>query len=1167
MDTVRWDRAGSIFERLLGAAEAERPTLLESLCGDDAELRNIVMSMLDSENSALRFEERILRRAGIAPGGDTTSEMIAEASEMPIGPWHLVRRIGSGGMGVVWLAERADGQFEQRAALKLIKRGMDSEAVLKRFLRERQILARLDHPHIAHLLDGGITGDGRPYFAMEYVEGLPLLRYCSEHACTLEQRLDLFIEVCAAVQFAHENHVVHRDLKPSNILVTTAGTVKLLDFGIAKLLDTDDSNSDTITHLQRERPMTPAYAAPEQIRGESISEATDIYALGCVLYELLTGQRSFDFSGAHEPKDVLQIIESSSPVPPSRRHAPSAPVPPRRLRGDLDTIVLTALHREPARRYPSVAALAADLSNFFKGKAISARRDNLLYRAYKYLRRHKAGLAAGLLVAAMAFATYWFEWRERFVAQPVLPGTSMAIVDFSNLSQSTDNAWLSTALTEMLSTELAMGDKVHVLPDELVRSARAGIAAPLAGGYAMKSLATLRKRLGADFILSGSYLVSGGAGDSNVRLDLALQDTRSGIARATFAQSGSLADLATLVEKAGANLREKSGFAPALADGEQKTGGMLPPNTEVARRMALAVDALRKYDPARAKDELLQALVLAPGYAPAYAYLAQAWKALGYDEKALASAQQAAANSARLAPVPRLQIARQVAIAKVQWKDAIEADRQLLALDPQNPELHLALIDDLLAANQPDAADSALARLREIPGADDPRIELKAAMIGQIRGDPKAQALHAQRALQSAQQRDAPALAAQARRSLAIALDQLGEHDKAEALLRESITEFQRAGNPKGEAGARTSLAIVLAGKNQPQPAREEYERALTVFQRIGDQNGLVAIYGNMAIQLWDRGDRDAAEVAAKRVLDIRRETGNLAGQAWALLVLAQIQLDESAADATMETYRQALALDERAGERAHHLSALAKYSEALQLRGDLAAAREICKQAQVEAARSTNPAMATQMELRCAAIALDRGEMPAFTSGTERALKLARENGDPETPANAGLLLARVDMAKGDFAVAAGRLEEVVRYFAEGEVVPSEAEAQGLVAICYAALSRNEERDRAATRARELRSAVTIRGSAAVVDILLARLAGMSGQQQQAAARLAELASDAERRDWTAIALEARLAAVQLPGQTHDPAASARRERLRADAESHDFRWITERLASTSGY
>jgi Tfp pilus assembly protein PilF len=319
-----------------------------------------------------------------------------------------------------------------------------------------------------------------------------------------------------------------------------------------------------------------------------------------------------------------------------------------------------------------------------------------------------------------------------------------------------------------------------------------------------------------------------------------------------------------LVEKAGANLRERSGFAPAVLDADQRTDQAQPPNTEVARRMALAIDALRRYDPAHAKEELLQALVLAPGYAPAYAYLAQAWKALGYDEKALASAQQAAANARNLPPAQRLQITRQVAIQKRQWPDALSADQQLLTLEPTNLEHHLGLIDDLLESGQPDAADAALTKLRALPGADDPRVEMTAARIGQIRGDTKAQALHAQRALTSAQQREEPALVAVAKRSLAIALGQLGENDKAEALARESIADFQRLENPKGEAGARTSLAIVLGAQNQPQAAREEYERALAIFQRIGDQNGLASYYSNM-IAMRRRPRPDACSKSGAR--------------------------------------------------------------------------------------------------------------------------------------------------------------------------------------------------------------------------------------------------------------------------------------------------------------
>jgi serine/threonine-protein kinase len=348
MDTERWLRAGEIFDQVFVRPAAERPTLLNELCGSDAEMKHIITSMLDAENSAGAFEQVA---AAIVRATSTVDHGEANTTSMRVGPWQLTRKIGDGGMGVVWLAERADGQFEQRAALKLIKRGMDSEAVLARFLRERQILARLQHPHIAHLLDGGIAADGRPYFAMEYVEGLPLQHYCHAQGVKLEGRIKLFLDICAAVQFAHEQHVVHRDLKPSNVLVTAKGEVKLLDFGIAKLLADTPSGEATLTGIRNERPMSPAYAAPEQFRGEKITEATDIYALGAVLYQLLTEKYAYDFPGAAQLDDMQRIIESSDPVAPSRLNLSAPPVPPKRLRGDLDTIVLTALKHAPERRY------------------------------------------------------------------------------------------------------------------------------------------------------------------------------------------------------------------------------------------------------------------------------------------------------------------------------------------------------------------------------------------------------------------------------------------------------------------------------------------------------------------------------------------------------------------------------------------------------------------------------------------------------------------------------------------------------------------------------------------------------------------------------------------------------------------------------------------------
>ena len=402
MDIARWRSVGEIFDQVIELPAGAREATLTELCAGDIPLKREVEQLIACARDATAFERDIdTLRSELAEAWarDEDAEDTTRAGDR-IGPWRVVRELGRGGMGIVLLVERADGQFEQRAALKLIKRGMDSEAVLARFLRERQIVAHLDHPNIARLLDGGIAEDGRPYFAMEYVEGRPLLAYCAEDHCDLETRLALFLDVCAAVQFAHQRLIVHRDLKPSNVLVAPGGQVKLLDFGIATLLAPEAGVAEPTIDV-RDRPLTPSYAAPEQLGGEAISTATDVYALGCILYELVTGRRPREFAADASLAEMLRAFESSRPIRPSEVATPIAAVSPRRLRGDLDTIVMTALRRAPERRYATVAAFAEDLARFRAGLPIAARRDSAAYRLRKFVGRHRAAVT---LVAASALA-------------------------------------------------------------------------------------------------------------------------------------------------------------------------------------------------------------------------------------------------------------------------------------------------------------------------------------------------------------------------------------------------------------------------------------------------------------------------------------------------------------------------------------------------------------------------------------------------------------------------------------------------------------------------------------------------------------------------------------------------------------------------------------------
>lgn len=395
MNPERWHRIEELFRTVADRPPAEREAHLTRVCGDDEELRREVLELLAHETTD-RFLEEPIRHAALAITNEPTDEMPGRR----IGPYRLIRLIGRGGMGAVYEARRDDQQFDQRVALKLIKRGMDTDFVRERFLRERQILAGLDHPHIARLLDGGTTADGLPYFAMEFVEGEPITSYCQRLELSLESKLKLFRDVCAAVEHAHQKLVVHRDLKPSNILVTLnadgkAGLPKLLDFGIAKLLSPDVGEAHTRTETAV-RLMTPEYASPEQIRGGTITTATDVYALGVVLYELLTGRRPYQFE-TYAPMEIERAICETEAARPSEVTESSLKLG-RQLSGDLDNIVMMALRKEPARRYPSVERFSEDIRRHLAGLPVTARADTFTYRAGKFVRRHRVGVAAIALV-------------------------------------------------------------------------------------------------------------------------------------------------------------------------------------------------------------------------------------------------------------------------------------------------------------------------------------------------------------------------------------------------------------------------------------------------------------------------------------------------------------------------------------------------------------------------------------------------------------------------------------------------------------------------------------------------------------------------------------------------------------------------------------------------
>lgn len=459
MDAERWRRIDALFDALLELTEDRHEEFLQRTCGDDPEMRRELERLLDLERRAGSFMAQPAARLDeplqeAAERDEVSSAAAAAADPTQIGPYRILRRLGRGGMGSVYLGQRDDQSFQRQVAIKVIRADRHQPEVRRRFRTEQQVLAGLVHPNIARLYDGGTTDDGFPYLVMEYVEGWPLDAFCDRHRWTLAQRLQLFRQVCDAVHYAHRSLVVHRDLKPGNILVTADGVPKLLDFGIAKLLQGDDGATHPRTRTGWS-PMTPSYASPEQIRGDAITTASDTFALGVILYRLLTGVAPFGESSDSNHMLERAVLEEEPPRPSEATAALAADgdevaaarrLSPRELsaalRGDLDTILAMALRKESDRRYGTAEALSADLGAYSEDRPVKARPETVGYRLGKWIRRNRLAAAAVVttLLAVSAFIALSMLQNRRLEEQRDIARSERALAEDERAKAQTEQA-------------------------------------------------------------------------------------------------------------------------------------------------------------------------------------------------------------------------------------------------------------------------------------------------------------------------------------------------------------------------------------------------------------------------------------------------------------------------------------------------------------------------------------------------------------------------------------------------------------------------------------------------------------------------------------------------------------------------------------------------------
>ena len=1052
----RWQKIKELFVAASERNPKDRNEFLNQACGSDKSLRAEVESLLVAAESEAPASALL-----------NTSVMRPLAAQlMPdlmvgrrAGAYQLVRRIGTGGMAAVYLAVRADDQYQKQVAVKVVRPQSASEELLNRFRNERQTLASLDHPNIVKLLDGGNTDEGLPFLVMDYVEGTPIDDYCDARKLSIEERLRLFCQVCAAVQYAHQHQIIHRDLKPSNILVTPNGAPKLLDFGIAKVFDPRAPAQTLVVTQTSTRRMTPAYASPEQVRGEVVTSATDIYSLGVVLYELLTGHRPYKLKQStpaeieraiceEEPEKLSTAVDRVETVTGADGTTSTTITPEvvsqtregepdklrRRLRGDLDNIVLMALQKEPQRRYASVEELANDLQKHLDHLPVLARPNTLSYRASKFISRHKTeAVAAALLLLVLGggvFFTFWEAHRAAEKARAEIDSQrsrgrrSIAVLGFRNASGRNDIAWVSKALSEMLTTELTAGEKLRTISSEEVAQAKINLQIPEADSLGRASLGRVYKNLGSDFVVLGSYLDLGGA-DRRVRLDLRLQDAALGETVAAIAEEGDENALPDLVIRAGEDLRDRLGVSRISAAESAKVEASLPQNPEAIRLYAEGVAKLQSFDFLGARDLLEKAAIADPTNALIHLALVEVWVALGYEAKAKDEAKKAFDLAGDLPREQNLWIEgtyRQIAREN---DKAIEIYRTLFTFFPDN----LRYGWRLASAQKGKDAVATIEALRKLPppARDDPLIDVAEADNAGRLGEPQKQAEAAGRAARKAEARGARLLAGRARITEANALEQLGQLDKALAELKAAKQLLAELGDRYGEARALRHMSTVLADQAKFEEAKQALQGAIEIVRQVGNRAVEAQLLNNLANIQAHQNDDSGAIASLNQSLAISRELGYRHAIAVTLDSIATRETDHRQLKSAEAHFQESLDIYRDLGDQAGIATSLGHFAEALEAEGKIVEAKSMLEES-VQIHRRTGIKTELGMALiNLASLQANRGELAPAKRSYSEALQILDQSKSQMYLGYAIAGLGELALTEGDFDSARKHLDEAL--------------------------------------------------------------------------------------------------------------------------------------------
>ncbi|MFY9529999.1 MAG: tetratricopeptide repeat protein [Candidatus Acidiferrales bacterium] len=869
-----------------------------------------------------------------------------------LGHYRIVEKIGAGGMGEVYRAH--DEQLDRDVALKVLPAGtLADDAARKQFRKEALALAKLNHPNIETVFEFS-SQNGVNFLAMELIAGSSLSERLKEGPLAGNEIQRLGIQLAEGLTAAHDQGIIHRDLKPGNLFLTPDGRLKILDFGLAKIIhpelgtDVTQSTAADSTTISGTVP----YMSPEQLRGLPVDARSDIYAAGAVLYEMATGQRPFPQTQSAE---LIGAILHWTPPPPSTVNPHVSP--------GLESVICRALERELARRYQSARGLRAALEALSGGvpregvgsqyaapanagasaTVVLRPRTHLYVASVALVIVLAGGLVLGLNVRGL---------RDRLLrgnrsdstsatksSAPINARRSVAVLGFKNVSGRPDEAWLSTALSEMLTTELSAGEKLRTVPGENVAQMKVDLSLPEEDSYGKETLAKIHKNLNADEVVLGSYFP---LGKGNIRLDLRLQDAVQGETLAAVSEKGSADQIDDLVSRAGASLREKLG-AGAVSDADAAAvRATLPSNPEEARFYSEGLAKLRVFDALAARDRFERAVAAEPEYPLAHAGLASAWSTLGYDANSQAEAKKAFELSTNLPREQRLWIEGRYRESTHDWPKAVEVYKALRDFFPDNLDYGLRLIAAQTSASQGKDALATIEDLRKLPppARDDPRIDLAEANAVMTLGNFKRALETADSARTKGDGQGARLLVARAQLTEGSALQNLGQTKEAIQANEQAKRLFSAAGDRGGVASALINLGGLFYGTGDVAGAKRAWEESLLISREIGDEAHIQTSLGNLATLLKHTGDLGGARLLFDQALEIAKKIGNTRGEAQITSNLAGLLYQQGDLQGAVHTEENALEAFRQIGDRNGVAKSLSNIRTILADRGDLTGAK-----------------------------------------------------------------------------------------------------------------------------------------------------------------------------------------------------------------------------------